>query len=91
MSRQETRQQTIFGEYTPSLPPVRTTDGHIVECDRSRIVRQLVEETKIVETFYEYKGATEETAQDMALDVELKIKNMGLKSLSGPLIREIVN
>ena len=91
MPRQETRQQTIFGEYTPSLPPVRTTDGHIIEWDRRRIVRQIVEETKLVETFYGYKGATEETAQEIALDVEHKIKNMGLKSLSGPLIREIVN
>jgi len=91
MPRPETRQQTIFGEYTPSLPPVRTTDGHIVDWDRNRIVRQLVEETKLVETFYGYKGASQETAQEIALEVENRIKNMGLKSLSGPLIREIVN
>ncbi len=91
MPRRETRQQTIFGEYTPVLPPVRTTDGHIVEWDRNRIVRQIVEETKLVETFYGYTGASEETAQEIALEVEHRIKNMGLKSLSGPLIREIVN
>jgi ribonucleoside-triphosphate reductase (formate) len=91
MPRMETRQKTIFGEYTPTLPPVRTTDGHIVEWDRDRIVRQLVEETKLVETFYGYKGASVETAHEIALDVENRIRNMGLKSLSGPLIREIVN
>ncbi|MEI7856248.1 MAG: anaerobic ribonucleoside-triphosphate reductase [Methanomicrobiales archaeon] len=91
MPHPETRQQTIFGAYAPTLPPVRTSDGHIVEWDRNRIVRQIVEETKLVETFYGYKGADEATAQEIARDVENKIKSMGLKSLSGPLIREIVN
>lgn len=91
MPHPETRQQTIFGQYAPTLPPVRTSDGHIVEWDRNRIVRQLVEETKLVETFYGYKGADLATAQEIARDVENKIKSMGLKSLSGPLIREIVN
>jgi ribonucleoside-triphosphate reductase len=91
MPKRETRQKTIFGAYTPTLPPVRTTDGHIIEWDRNRIAHQIVEETKLVETFYGYKGASEETAQEIALEVENRIKNMGLKSLSGPLIREIVN
>jgi anaerobic ribonucleoside-triphosphate reductase len=91
MPQHETRQQTIFGAYAPVLPPVRTSDGHIVEWDRNRIVRQIVQETKLVETFYGYNGADEATAQEIARDVENKIKSMGLKSLSGPLIREIVN
>jgi ribonucleoside-triphosphate reductase len=91
MPHRETRQQTIFGAYAPTLPPVRTSDGHIIEWDRDRIIRQLVEETKLVETFYGYEGADEATAQEIARDVENKIKSMGLKSLSGPLIREIVN
>jgi ribonucleoside-triphosphate reductase len=91
MPHRETRQRTIFGEYAPALPPVRTTDGHIVEWDRSRIVRQIIDETKLVETFYGYHGASAETAQEIALEVEHRIRNMGLKSLSGPLIREIVN
>jgi ribonucleoside-triphosphate reductase (formate) len=91
VAHKETRQQTIFGAYAPTLPPVRTSDGHIIEWNRDRIVRQIVEETKLVETFYGYEGADEATAQDIARDVENKIKVMGLKSLSGPLIREIVN
>jgi len=91
MARRETRQLTFEGVAVPALPYVRTTDGHIIEWNRQRIVRQVVEETKLVETFYGYKGASEETAQEIALDVENRIKNMGLKSLSGPLIREIVN
>jgi len=91
MARQETRQVTFDGLAVPALPFVRTTDGHIVEWDRQRIVNQIVKETRLVETFYGYEGATEEIAQEIALDVENRIKNMGLKSLSGPLIREIVN
>ncbi len=91
MGVRETKQKTLDGAYAPLLPPVRTTDGHIVDYDRNRIVRQIVEETKLVETFYGYNGATEERAQEIARDVEQKILGMGLKSLSGPLIREIVN
>ncbi len=91
MAHRETRQLTFEGITVPALPFVRTTDGHIIEWDRNRIVKQIVKETKLVETFYQYEGATEEIAQEIALDVENRIKNMGLKSLSGPLIREIVN
>lgn len=91
MAHRETRQLTFEGVTVPALPFVRTTDGHIVEWDRNRIVKQIVRETKLVETFYQYEGATEEIAQEIALEVENRIKNMGLKSLSGPLIREIVN
>ena len=90
-AKRETKQVTFEGLSLPTLPSVRTSDGHIVEWDRSRIIRQIVEETKLVETFYGYEGATEEIAQEIALGVENRIKNMNLKSLSGPLIREIVN
>jgi ribonucleoside-triphosphate reductase (formate) len=91
MAHRETKQLTFEGITVPTLPFVRTSDGHIIEWDRTRIVRQLVQETKLVETFYGYEGADEATAQEIAFDVENRIKNMGLKSLSGPLIREIVN
>ena len=91
MAHRETKQLTFEGITVPVLPSVRTSDGHIIEWDRNRIVRQIVEETKLVETFYGYEGADEATAQEIAHDVENRIKNMGLKSLSGPLIREIVN
>ena len=91
MGLRETKQKTLDGVYIPPLPPVRTTDGHIVEYDRNRIVRQIIDETKLVETFYGYEGASEEMAQEIAREVEQRIEGMGLKSLSGPLIREIVN
>jgi anaerobic ribonucleoside-triphosphate reductase len=91
MGLHETKQKTLDGVYIPSLPQVRTTDGHIVDYDRNRIVRQIVEETRLVETFYGYVGASEEQAQEIAREVEYRIRGMGLKYLSGPLIREVVN
>ncbi len=91
MGLHETKQKTLDGVYIPPLPQVRTTDGHIVDYDRNRIVRQIVEETRLVETFYGYVGASEEQAHEIAREVEQRIRMMGLKYLSGPLIREVVN
>jgi anaerobic ribonucleoside-triphosphate reductase len=86
-----TQQTTLDGIFIPPMPKVRTSDGHIIEWDRERIVRQLLEETKLVETFYGKEGIDEERANVVAKKVEQHIQRMGLKSLSGPLIREIVN
>jgi len=91
MPSRDTRQSTLDGVFVASMPAVRTTDGHILEWDRQRIVRQIVEETKLVSTFYGYESATEETAQEIGKLVEQRIKSMELRTLSGPLIREIVN
>ena len=91
MARQETKQRTLDGSFFPALPPVRTSDGHIIEWDRNRIVRQILEETRLVEDFYGYEGADEATAQEIARLVEQRILTLGLKALSGPLIREIMN
>ncbi len=84
-------QTTLFGEFVPVLPKVRTSRGYLLDWDRNRIVRQIVEESRLVEVFYGYEGADEETAQEIARRVERKIQMLGLRSLSGPLIREIVN
>ncbi|HVP93645.1 MAG TPA: anaerobic ribonucleoside-triphosphate reductase [Methanoregulaceae archaeon] len=91
MQKRDTRQKTLDGIFIPPLPPVRTTDGHIIEWDRERIVHQITEETKLVETFYGYQSADEELARGIAQLVERRILSMGLHTLSGPLIREIVN
>jgi ribonucleoside-triphosphate reductase len=91
MPGRNTRQSTLDGVFVAPMPPVRTTDGHILEWDRERIVRQIVEETKLVSTFYGYESASEETAREIARLVEERIKSMNLQTLSGPLIREIVN
>jgi len=91
MQKRDTRQKTLDGIFIPPLPPVRTSDGHIIEWDRERIVRQIVDETRLVETFYGYQSADEELAREIALSVERRILSMGLLSLSGPLIREIMN
>ena len=86
-----TKQSTLDGIYVPSLPKVRTSDGHILEWDRDKIVRQILEETKLVEIFYGSESASEEVAQEIARSVEQQILKMGLRSLSGPLIREVLN
>ncbi|MDI6718364.1 MAG: anaerobic ribonucleoside-triphosphate reductase [Methanomicrobiales archaeon] len=86
-----TRQTTLDGDFAPPLPKVRTSDGHILEWDREKIVQQLLEETKLVEIFYGHTAASEEVAHEIARRVEQQILRMGLKSLSGALIREIVN
>ena len=91
MQKRDTRQKTLDGIFIPLLPPVRTSDGHIIDWDRERIVRQIVEETRLVETFYGYMSADEDLAREIALSVERRILSMGLQSLSGPLIREIMN
>jgi len=91
MAHRETKQRTLDGSFFPALPFVRTSDGHIIEWDRDRIVRQILKETKLVEDFYGYVGADEATAQEIARLVEQRILTLGLKALSGPLIREIMN
>jgi anaerobic ribonucleoside-triphosphate reductase len=91
MATRETRQATLDGVFVSPMPPVRTTDGHIVEWDRERIVRQIVEETSLVKTFYGFESAGEELAQEIARTVEQRIQSMGIQALSGPLIREIMN
>ncbi|KAF1078891.1 anaerobic ribonucleoside-triphosphate reductase [Methanogenium sp. MK-MG] len=89
--RHAENQQTLDGFFVPTLPKVRTSRGHILEWDREKIVTQILKETQLVETFYGGKGADEELARDIALEVETRIKKLRLKSLSGPLIREILN
>ncbi|WP_214084345.1 anaerobic ribonucleoside-triphosphate reductase [Methanoculleus sp.] len=84
-------QATLFGEFVPTFPKVRTSRGYLLDWNRNRIVRQIVEESRLVEVFYGYEGADEETAKEIARRVEKKIQMLGLQSLSGPLIREIVN
>ncbi|KDE56537.1 anaerobic ribonucleoside-triphosphate reductase [Methanoculleus sp. MH98A] len=84
-------QATLFGEFVPTFPKVRTSRGYLLDWNRNRIVKQILEESQLVETFYGYEGADEETAKDIARRVEKKIQMLGLQSLSGPLIREIVN
>ena len=91
MAERDSRQTTLEGVFISAMPQVRTTDGHILEWDRQRIIQQIMEETKLVETFYGYESASENCAQEIARLVEQRIRSMGLQSLSGPLIREIVN
>ncbi|RZB29511.1 MAG: ribonucleoside-triphosphate reductase (formate), partial [Candidatus Argoarchaeum ethanivorans] len=74
-----------------SMPKVRTTDGHFLEWDKNLIVKQLQNETKLSEQFYKLPAISEDQAKEIAKETERRIQKMGVKFLSGPLIREIVN
>lgn len=84
-------QSTLFGEFVPTFPKVRTSRGFLLDWDRNRIVKQIIKETKLVEDFYGYEGCDQELAEEIATRVERKIRLLNLEALSGPLIREIVN
>ncbi len=88
---QETVQQTLDWKSVPQMHRVRTTDGHVMDWDRHAIVAQLLKETQLSKKFYRIDPITEEEAGEIAKEVETRIKNIGLKHLSGPLVRELVN
>ena len=87
----DTRQSTLDGAFQPPMPRVRTSQGHMRDWDRQKIVQQILTETRLVETFYGREGAETELAERIAQSVENRIKQLGLTFLSGPLIREIMN
>jgi len=87
----DTRQSTLDGAFQPAMPKVRTSFGHMMDWDRTKIENQILQETRLVETFYGREGADRELAERIALEVENRIKKLGLTFLSGPLIREIMN
>ncbi len=86
-----TIQRTLGGYSVSVIPRVRTTDGHFLEWDRNAIVHQLMKETKLGEQFHLKPAITEEEAREIAKETEKRIKDMGVKFLSGPLVRELVN
>jgi len=77
---ESSRQATLDGVWIPAMPPVRRSDGHILEWDRERIVRQILVETRLVEIFYGGAGADEETARSVAREVEDRIRRLNLTS-----------
>ncbi|MCE8426009.1 MAG: anaerobic ribonucleoside-triphosphate reductase [Candidatus Methanoperedens sp.] len=87
----QTVQKTLGGFSLPSIPKVRTTDGHLMDWDRNTIVRQLMKETRLSEEFHGIAAISEEEAKEIARETEKRIKEMGVKFLSGPLVRELVN
>ncbi|KXS44656.1 MAG: anaerobic ribonucleoside-triphosphate reductase [Methanolobus sp. T82-4] len=84
-------QKTLDGQTISIMPKVRTTVGHMVDWDRNIIIDQLLKETKLAERFHGKPGMEKEEAQEVAKEVERRIRSLDLKFLSGPLIREIVN
>ncbi|OYV12082.1 MAG: ribonucleoside-triphosphate reductase [Methanosaeta sp. NSM2] len=84
-------QQTLEGLAVSAMPRVRTTDGHLLDWDREAIAKQLLKETKLSEQFYKGPGITAEEAEDIAKEVERRVRWMNVQYLSGPLVREIMN
>jgi ribonucleoside-triphosphate reductase len=84
-------QTTLEGFPAEVMPNVRTSDGHMLKWDRGAIVRQLMRESKLAEKFYGILPINEDTAIKVAKEAEKRIRYMGVKFLSGPLVREIVN
>ena len=87
----QTIQKTLGGLLVSTIPKVRTTDGHLMDWDRDTIVKQLLKETKLCQQFYGTAGINEEEAKGIAKETEKRIKDMNVKFLSGPLVRELVN
>lgn len=90
-SSRDSLQQTFDGTLISPLPKVRTSDGHMVDWDRSIVVNQLIKETTLSKRFHNISPITEEEAYEVARETEKRIRSMHLKFLSGPLIRELVN
>ena len=84
-------QRTLNGFEAPLMPKVRTSDGYMLDWDRQAIVKQLLKETKLSEKFYGIPAIDKEFALEIAREAEKRIKLIGVKFLSGPLVREIVN
>ncbi len=87
----QTIQKTLGGYSVSVIPKVRTTDGHLMDWDRNAIINQLLKETRLSEQFHGKPAITEEEAREIAKETEKRIKDMGVKFLSGPLVRELVN
>lgn len=70
---------------------VRTSSGYFEPWDRSKIVKQLLNETRLAEEFFGIPPISRSEAEAIALEAERRIKRMGAFFVSAPLIREVVN
>jgi anaerobic ribonucleoside-triphosphate reductase len=73
------------------MPMVRTTDGYLVEWDKTRIIDQLVRETELAEKMFGMSPLSPLKAEKLARETEKRIKLTKPKFVSGPMIREITN
>ncbi len=79
---QKTRKESVRRSETTDMALfVRTSNEAMDGWDHSRIVDALMRETFV----------DEGTAQDIALEVENSVKSSGIKVITAPLIREMVN
>src|SRR4030042_3442526 len=73
------------------MPMVRTTDGYLVEWDKTRIIDQLVRETELAEKMFGMSPLSPLKAEKLARETEKRIKITKPKFVSGSMIREITN
>ena len=73
------------------MPKVYTTDGYLIEWDKSRIVKQLLRETELARTIFGREPMDEITAYEIASIVEDRILQMNPRFMTGAMIREMVN
>ncbi|OGC22804.1 anaerobic ribonucleoside-triphosphate reductase [candidate division WOR-1 bacterium RIFOXYB2_FULL_42_35] len=76
-----TKEKKVFEDATDLALFVRTSADNIVGWDRARIVAALIRETQIDES----------VAKLIGWEVEEQIKSLNLKSVTSPLIRELVD
>ena len=73
------------------MPMVRTTDGYLVPWDKNMIVEQLHKETQLAKTIFNLEPINGGYAEKIADEVERRVRLSKPKSVSGPMIREMVN
>ena len=76
---------------SPNGIMVRTSSGFFEPWDRSKIVKQLLKETRLAEKFFDIPPISREEAEAIALEAERRILSMNARFVSAPLIREVVN
>ena len=75
------QQQVIEDDATDLAVFVRISTDDIVVWDNGKIIKALIKET----------GITEEVATIIALEVEKQIRAMAIKTITAPLVRELVD
>jgi len=73
------------------MPLVRTSDAMIRTWNRQRIADVLVRETMLVQELFGIPPMRPEEAQQIAAEIERRIKHMQLPFVSAALIREVQN
>ncbi len=80
-----------MNEPVTKYPLVQNRKGFTTPYKRTNIITSLIQETALVQKYYDIPGLTSEEAESIAVEVEKKILSLNQTVLTGPLIRELVN